>query len=77
MSRSEESNIQFGELNKAIVARQKKYVRKLEELCKVRPIRYDDKKTLFTENLKIQKQMGYNQYISILGENRELQSDNP
>jgi hypothetical protein len=79
LSQKKQINFNFADLNKEIIDRQKQYIDKLSKLCNVKPGRYnyENKKLEFTTNLEEQIKAGYNQYISILNDNRNLPSDNP
>jgi len=70
-------NIDFAEMNKKIVFRQLRYIKKLKTLCKVRPDRYDDTNKEFLANFSRQKIKGYYHYISLLNDSRNFSSDNP
>jgi len=77
LSIKKEINIDFKKLNKLIIFRQRRYIKKLEDLCKARRNRYDNMASELSNNLKRQKEMRYDKYFSLLNDKRDHPSDNP
>lgn len=77
LTKTGRSNFSFKEINKKIMKKQYLYIRKLKELCLARPGRYDNMKMILLNNFETQMKIGYDQYISLLNDSRDLPSDNP